>query len=79
MSKSPVRTDRSERSPEAKTSSSGDIAAFLNAARAVKPGEGGAGRHERRTLAAETDDAEARRAQGVLAQDGHEHGGERRE
>ncbi|MBO6552323.1 MAG: VWA domain-containing protein [Roseitalea sp.] len=44
MSKSPVRTDRSERSPEAKTSSSGDIAAFLNAARAVKPGEGGAGR-----------------------------------
>lgn len=44
MSKTPVRTDTTGRTPERPASSSGDIAAFLDAARSVKPGAGGTGR-----------------------------------
>ncbi|MEQ8401448.1 MAG: VWA domain-containing protein [Roseitalea porphyridii] len=43
MSKTPVRTD-AQRSPDKRASSSGDIAAFLDAARTIKPGAGGGGR-----------------------------------
>lgn len=46
MSKTPARTDRSARAgtPQTRQSSSGDIAAFVNAAKSIRPVSGGAGR-----------------------------------
>lgn len=44
MSKTPAKTDSTSRTPQKRASSSGDIASFLNAAKTIKPGVGGAGR-----------------------------------
>lgn len=44
MSKTPVKSDDASRAPNKRASNSGDIAAFLDAAKTIKPGTGGTGR-----------------------------------